>query len=123
MNHRGFSLMECTLAVALLAILTTLSMPTSDGVWQRGQRAMARQALAQAQSWVERGQALTGSAVLALPDPGPWTDGLSYRLSLQTSGEGYVLRAIPQGRQNGDTCGVLWLADTGLRGADAAGCW
>lgn len=121
--RRGFSLLECMLAVALLALLAGVALPMQQGAWQRGQRALARQALAQAGGWVEREQTLGGQWPGSLPDPPPWSDGLNYRLTLSIDGAGYILRAAPQGRQLGDACGVLWLNDQGLRGADEPGCW
>jgi type IV pilus assembly protein PilE len=123
--HRamGLSLLECLLALAMTALLAAMSLPLESGAWQRSQRGLARQALMQAAAWVEREQTLVTTAVAQLPDPAPWGEGLSYALVLTRIGDGYVLRATPQGRQTSDACGVMWLSDTGARGADGKACW
>lgn len=123
--HRamGLSLLECLLALAMTALLSAMALPLESGAWQRSQRGLARQALMQASAWVEREQTLVTMEVIQLPEPAPWGEGLSYVLALTRVGDGYVLRAVPQGRQAGDACGVLWLSDTGARGADGRACW
>jgi type IV pilus assembly protein PilE len=120
---QGFTLIECIWAVAIAALLASLSLPLSQGQWQRGQRAQARVALAQAGAWLEREMTLGGAWPSAWPEAAPWVEGLSYRLSFSVEGQGYVLRASPLGRQSSDPCGVLWLTDQGLRGADGPACW
>ncbi|MDI9331263.1 MAG: type IV pilin protein [Alphaproteobacteria bacterium] len=122
---RGFSLLECLCAVAIAGVLAAQALPLQHSAWQRGQRALARQALAQAGAWVEREAALTGQWPSQLPEPGPWPEGLSYRLTLTRGSSGYTLRATPQGRQGDDACGALWLSEQGQRGTDAVGlsCW
>lgn len=124
-NLQGVGLIECLLVVALGATLAAMALPLSGAVGQRLQRAQARTALAQAAWWMEREASLMGSYPTQLSVNAWANDGLSYRLSLAGAPGGYVLSAIPIGKQVGDACGVLWLNQAGQRGADggAAACW
>ena len=125
MRLKGLSLIECLLAVSILGVLAAAGGQLQNRSWQLSQRAMARSALAQASWWLEHEATQTGTYPGVLPSSAWWSEGLSYNLTLTTSSAGYVLRAIPQGRQNPDACGTLWLNQLGQRGADGgyAGCW
>lgn len=125
MRSPGLSLIECLLAVSILAVLAALGGQLQNRSWQLGQRAMARSALAQASWWLEHEATQTGTYPGTLPTTAWWLEGLSYNLMLGTSSVGYVLKAIPQGRQSTDACGILWLNQLGQRGAygGASGCW
>lgn len=125
MKSMGYSLIECLLAVTILTVLATAAAPLQFGMWQRGQRAMARSALAQASWWLEREASWSGNYPATAVLPVVPLDDLSYRLTYTASNGSYVLRAIPQGRQTGDPCGVLWLNDLGQRGSEgpALSCW
>ena len=122
---RGWSLIECMLVVSLCAVLAAMALPLQTAWGQRAQRAQARAALAQASWWMERQAALTGTYPTSMPDAAWAQEGLSYTLSLTQSGNGYVLRAWPVGRQSADACGTLWLNDQGMRGTEggSGNCW
>ncbi len=125
MNARGLSLIECLLAVSVLAILIMAAVPLQSTHWHQSQRAMARTALAQASWTIEREALWRGNYEVSEPDWHAITQGLSYRLTLSQESAGYVLRAIPQGRQASDLCGTLWLNQRGQKGADGdlSACW
>jgi type IV pilus assembly protein PilE len=122
---RGMGLIECLVAVALAAMLAAMAMPWPTVLGQRLQRAQARTALAQAAWWMEREAGLMGTYPTQLSDSAWAGEGLPYRLSLAWVGSNYVLRATPMGQQVTDACGVLWLHQTGQRGADGGltACW
>ena len=106
-------------------VAASSASPFLKEIQQVSQRAMARSALAQASWWLEHEATQTGTYPGVLPSSAWWSEGLSYNLTLTTSSAGYVLRAVPLGRQNPDACGTLWLNQLGQRGADGgyAGCW
>ncbi len=121
----GLGLIECLVAVALGATLAAMALPLPTTLGQRLQRAQARTALAQAAWWLEREAGLRGSYPSQLSDSAWSVDGLNYRLSLSWVGANYVVRAVPLGAQASDACGVLWLNQSGQRGADGglSACW
>jgi Tfp pilus assembly protein PilE len=113
------------MAVAVLGTLTALALPMHTSVQQSMQRAQGRSALAQASWWLERQAALSGSYPTNLPDSAWVQDGLTYSIALGLTTGGYVLTALPLGKQSNDACGSLWLNNLGQRGAtgNASGCW
>ena len=58
---RGFSLLELLIALACVALLTTLAWPSYQSLMLRNQRAQARAALLQAAHWFERAASANGS--------------------------------------------------------------
>lgn len=122
---RGLGLIECLGAVALGAALAAMALPLPTTMGQRLQRAQARTALAQAAWWLEREAGLSGTYPAQLSDLAWAAQGLNYRLSLSWVGATYVVRAVPIGAQASDACGVLWLNQSGQRGADGgvSACW
>jgi Tfp pilus assembly protein PilE len=119
------SLIECLLAMALFAVLTTMAWPLQTEMSMRLQRAQGRSALANASWWLERQAAWVGSYPPTLPTTVWMQEGLSYTLTLTLADGSYVLRATPYGRQALDVCGALWLNGLGQHGADQSSenCW
>jgi type IV pilus assembly protein PilE len=125
MRTRGFSLIECLLAVSMLAVLTLFANAWQAGAWHQQQRALARSALAQASWWIENEATGSGSFPPVVSDLAAPAPGLSYQLTVTQDAGAYVLRATPLGRQAHDPCGTLWLNGLGQRGAEGgvATCW
>jgi type IV pilus assembly protein PilE len=127
-RSRGFKLVESMIAVAISAILASLSYPTFADQLRKGRRVDAIARLAQLQQAEERWRANNTSYGLlaALGIAAQTTDGL-YRLSVvdaQTTG--YVVLAEAQGGQSRDTaCRFMRLSVAGGNtvrnsGADAS---
>ena len=127
-RSRGFSLIESMIAVAISAILASLSYPSFADQLRKGRRVDAITRLAQLQQAEERWRANNTSygplAVLGIA--AQTADGL-YRLSVvdaQTTG--YVVLAEAQGGQSRDTaCRFMRLSVAGGNtvrnsGADAS---
>ena len=134
---RGFTLLELTIAVAIVALLAGLAVPGYRGLLHRAQRQDAQLALLRIQYRQERyfsERNRYATHVAAAADLGGLglaerSDAGDYGLSI-TSGPdalGYVAtaRALPTGRQAADRdCAALALDQTGQRlSADAAGRW
>jgi len=127
--HRGFTLIEAMIAVALLAITLSIAVPSYRAYVIRANRTEAVEALMAAASCQER---IYIRANAYDPDAceGGTTNG-SYNVTVTTSNgdQNFVASAAPQGPQTDDSCGSLSLTHTGSKtangqtGAVAATCW
>ncbi|WP_298208134.1 type IV pilin protein [Acidovorax sp.] len=124
-QHRGFTLIEVMIVVAIVAILTAIALPNYSEYVRRGHRAEARAALLQASQWMERAATATGTYPLTAAFPATLTTIQSGRYTIAAtspsagtaSGTTYTLTATPAGAQVGDRCGNYTLTHTGVRGA------
>jgi type IV pilus assembly protein PilE len=117
-HSSGFTLIEIMVAVALVAILASIAIPSYSAYVVRGQRAAAKASLVQAAQFLERNyttygcyygtlaECQAGAGALALPvglTNAP-TDGgrISYAITVAAAagpppGQGFVLTATPCG--------------------------
>lgn len=124
-QHRGFTLIEVMIVVAIVAILTAIAFPSYTEYIRRGHRAEARAALLQASQWMERAATATGTYPLTASFPvtlttiqsGRYTIALASPPASAASGAAYTLTATPAGGQLGDKCGNYTLTHAGVRGA------
>lgn len=130
MNARaaGFTLVELLVCLALIGILLGLALPAYREHIQRVRRVDAQRSLVELAQSLERFHTSRGTYIGAtLPfDRSPREAGKAYYRLAFASGpdeSGYVLQAEPLGAMTEDACGVLTLADSGLRGAATEGCW
>ena len=59
-THRGFTLIEVMIVVAIVGILTAIALPSYSEYIRRGHRAEARAGLLQAAQWMERAATANG---------------------------------------------------------------
>jgi type IV pilus assembly protein PilE len=143
MIHRGFTLLELLVTLAIVAILAALAWPGYGAIIQRAQRNDARLALMTIQHAEEvhyqRFNAYTEALTLSGASGGlgldDHSDNGSYALSVSTSDDGQhysaMARTTAQGRQAADrACASFLIDETGQRAAtDASGadnteaCW
>lgn len=124
----GFTLIELLTVLAIVGLLSSLAMPSFQGIQQRTQRAMAKVALLQSAQWLERAASTQGSYPSTLPDAVWQKPDARYRLQLQSDGHAYLLKAVPTGSQISDPCATLTLNQAGERGVQGArlstvACW
>lgn len=134
---RGFTLIELLVSVTIVGILSTIALPSYQGVVHRTQRTDARLALLWIQYQQERHFAVHDSYAAALSDLMPTAGGAmaerssagdyDLAVALTNEGQGYVATAHAHaaGRQASDRpCRWFSINESGhRRSATAAGDW
>ena len=128
-KQKGFTLIELMIAVAIIAILGAVAMPSYQNYVMQANRAAAKTILHENAQFLEQfyttNNLYTGAVLPFLQSPR--TGAVAhYNVSLQAvAAATYTLQAVPVGMMAADTCGALTLTNTGVRGAggDVATCW
>lgn len=131
LGSRGFTLIELMIALAVVAILSAIALPSYQSYVLRSGRSDGKSALLRAAQWLERGATATGTYPLTAAFPASLTTSEAgrYTISLASAdGINYTLTATKTGAQVNDTCGNLTLTQAGAQGVvggseTAATCW
>ncbi len=134
--HRGFTLIELMIVVAVVAILSAIAYPSYAEYIRRGHRADARAGLLQAQQWLERAATATGVYPTTLPAALTWSGDAAKRYTVgfkagNTNAAFTLIATRKAGTgQASDKCGDYTLTNTGVQGNDNLGsgattadCW
>lgn len=140
----GFTLIELLIAVAIVAVLAAIAVPSYTRYIAKARRAEARTHLVEAAQFMQRFYAANDSFTKDRADhnvidqmpanlkrsPGDATDGTQlYELTIPlgssplTNAMSFTLRMAPVagGAMGNDACGIFTLTSTGVRGVLVAG--
>jgi len=126
----GFSLIEVMVVVAIIAILSSVALPSYLESVRKGKRADAASVLSSAAQWMERnfsdagrydllpsGTAIALPADLRVVPQGAAAANKYYDITISAAGQTtYTLQAAPAGSMAGDACGIFTLTHTGVKG-------
>lgn len=138
--HKGFTLIEVMIVVAIIAILAAIALPSYNEYMRRGHRAEARAGLLQAAQWMERSATANGTYPLTAAFPSSLkvipSDRYDITVASPTGGTAadngrtFTLTATPKGGQLNDKCGNYTVTQAGVRdasplsgGATVTDCW
>lgn len=130
--HRGFTLIELMIAVAVVGILAAIAYPSYQAQVLKGRMSQAQADLLEVAQFMERCFASNNTYQnCALPvTASPRTGTAYYAITLATPARTeFTLTATPNaaGGQNQQICGTLTIDQTGRRqfsgAADARQCW
>lgn len=129
---RGMTLVELLIVVAIVAILTSVALPSWNSQVQKARRADARNALLNVQLEQEKYRSTNGSYAGSLSDLGlgQYASGDYYNVSIaSSSATAFLATAAPDanGGQNSDSCGTFAITQSGASEegdyATIASCW
>jgi type IV pilus assembly protein PilE len=125
-GYAGFSLIELMVAIAVLAVIVAIALPSYNNYVLRSARAEAKTALSNLASIQEQfflnSKSYTNIGTLGFPTS---TENDKYTISIPTlTATTYTLRAVPQGGQAADTdCAQFELDHLGNKTATSNECW
>lgn len=124
----GFTLIELVIAVAVVAILTAIALPSFNDQIRKSRRADGKAVALQMVQALERWHTVNNtyagfSATMSSPSDGdPRYEITASDLTVTT----YTVTAEPQGGQAEDKCGTMTVDQTGAKtptGGDLDDCW
>jgi len=127
---QGFSLLELLIALAIVAILATITVPSFSGLLDKSRRSDAMSSLLLVQLAQERWRSRNNSYTQSLEALG-WASPISsegyYQLGIsEANAAGYRVLAQPRAVQRRDSCGIFAIDANGPdygEGYAGPACW
>lgn len=126
---RGVTLIELMVAVAVVALLMSVALPSYRDSMRKSSRAEAQAWLMaaagrQQQFLVDRRSFAATVAEIGIAPPAGVTAAYTVNLTLVDGPPPeFSLSAVPRGAQIGERCGSLAVDQAGRKSATVAGCW
>ena len=111
MRHKGFTLIEMMIVVAIIAILAAVAYPSYNHHVRKAARKEAAATMLETAGRMERirTQMFTYQNTLTAPD----TRHYDLDIQVQNNGSAFVITATPLGDQLNDECGTITLNQLG----------
>lgn len=125
-KHKGFSLVELMIAVAIVGILAAIAYPTYTSHMRKTRRNMAAACLQENAQYLQRWYTTRLTYVGAEAQPCEAELDPYYTVTVEVTGaRSFTATAAPKSSQSGDACGTLTLDDKGTQthSGDGDGCW
>lgn len=134
--HRGFTLIELMITVAIVAILAAVALPSYTQYVQKARRADAQSFMAEVvarqqhflidrRAYATDITAATSAGGLGMTIPSAVSS--YYTVTVATDNNAppsFTVSAVPVGAQATETCGTLRITNTGVRSVTGTGsCW
>lgn len=131
-RHKGFTLIELMIVVAIIGILAAVAYPAYQNYVEKTRRGQAQADLLELVQFMERRYAnrfdyeATGGGAPDLPFDISPREGNPAAYDITVSAvarESFTLQAAPRTLQAGDDCGTMTIDEEGNRTADENDCW
>lgn len=114
--HRGFTLIELMITVAIVGILAAIAFPSYQEFIAKSRRSEAKAELLKAEGWLERfynennrytqaGSATANAAFTTKFRQAPATGSANYTVTASFATTAYTLTFVPSGSMTADKCG------------------
>ena len=134
-NHKGFTLIELMIAVAIIGILVAIALPNYQRYILKSHRSAAINAVMELASRQARYYTTNNTYTTSLvtlgyaADPMPVASSTEHYYDLSVSAvnaTSYTVSAAPSGGQTKDTCGTYSYTDLGIKSVSSGSmsdCW
>ena len=128
-RYAGFTLIELMIALAIVAVLVGVALPSYREHVRKSSRAEAQAYMMAVETRQQQFLVDTrayAATLVAVGVPVPANVDAAYTLNMPTPGAvppAYTLTLTPKTSQSGERCGILSINSAGTKTAAVSGCW